>query len=79
MFVVLWLTVPVHMDSVVIGVVGVFPDTKRCNETVRRTLVSGGVPSVLELVGVIREDVKRPDGIDLLWDINGPELCQLLV
>ena len=33
------------------------------NETIRRALVSGGVPAVLEPVGVCREDGKRPDGM----------------
>ena len=47
------------------------------NETIRRTLVSRGVPSVLEPVGVCREGAKRSDsmtvipwecGRSLLWD-----------
>ena len=39
------------------------------NETIRRALVSGGVPSVLEPVGVCREDAKRPDGMTLIpWE-----------
>ena len=39
------------------------------NETIRRALVSGGVSSVLEPVGVCREDAKRPDGMTLIpWE-----------
>ena len=39
------------------------------NETIRCALVSGGVPSVLEPVGVCREDGKRPDGMTLIpWE-----------
>ena len=33
------------------------------NETIRCALVSGGVPLVLEPMGVCREDAKRPDGM----------------
>ena len=49
------------------------------NETIRHALVFGGVPAVLEPVGVCREDGKRPDGISLipwwwglplLWDFT---------
>jgi len=49
------------------------------NETVRRALVSGGVPAVLESVGVSRDDGKRSDGMSLipwrqglplLWDFT---------
>jgi len=49
------------------------------NETVRRALVSGGVPTVLEPVGVCRDDGKRPNGMSLipwrqglplLWDFT---------
>jgi len=36
------------------------------NETVHRALVSGGVPAVLESVGVCHDDVKRPDGMSLI-------------
>ena len=36
------------------------------NETIRRALVSGGVPAVLEPVGVCRDDGKRPDGMSLI-------------
>ena len=39
------------------------------NETLCRALVSGGVPSILEPVGVCREDAKRPDGMTLVpWE-----------
>ena len=45
------------------------------NETIRRALVSGGVPSVLEPVGVCREDAKRPDGMTLIpWEGGRPLL-----
>jgi len=49
------------------------------NETVRRALVSGGVPAVLEPVGVCRDDGKSSDGMSLipwrqglplLWDFT---------
>ena len=36
------------------------------NETIRRALVSGDVPSVLEPVGVCCEDAKKPDGMTLI-------------
>ena len=36
------------------------------NETIRRALVSGGVPAVLESVGVCRDGGKRPDGMTLI-------------
>ena len=36
------------------------------NETIPRALVSGGVPAVLEPVGVCRDDGKRPDGMSLI-------------
>ena len=39
------------------------------NETFHRASMSGGVPSILEPVGVCQEDVKRPDGMTLIpWD-----------
>ena len=49
------------------------------NEVVRRALVSAGVPSVLEPLGLLREDNKRPDGATLIpwrfgrslvWDVT---------
>ena len=45
------------------------------NETIRRALASGGVPSVLKPVGVCREDAKRPDGMTLIpWEDGCPLL-----
>ena len=45
------------------------------NETVHRALVSGGVPAVLEPVGVCRNDGKRPDGMSLIpWRQSLPLL-----
>ena len=45
------------------------------NETIRRALVSGGVPAVLEPVGVCRNDGKRPDGMSLIpWSRGLPLL-----
>ena len=41
------------------------------NETFHRAPMSGGVPSILEPIGVCQEDVKGPDGMTLIpWD-NG--------
>ena len=45
---------------------GRIPRHAAVNETIRRALVSGGVPAVLEPVGVCRDDGKRPDGITLI-------------
>ena len=51
---------------------------RSANETIRRALVSGGVPSVLEPVGVCREDAKRPDGMMLIsWEV-GELFCGIL-
>ena len=36
------------------------------NETIHHALVSGGVPAVLEPVGVCRDDGKRPDAMSLI-------------
>ena len=48
---------------------GHIPRHQAANETLRRALVSGGVPSILEPVGVCREDAKRPDGMTLIpWE-----------
>ena len=45
------------------------------NETIRHALVSGGVPAVLEPVGVRREDGKRPEGMTLIpWEGGHPLL-----
>ena len=58
---------------------GRLPRHASVNETIRRALVSGGVPAVLEPVGVCRDDGKRPDGMSLipwrrglplLWDFT---------
>jgi len=47
---------------------GHIPQHAAVNETVCRALVSGGVPVVLEPIGVCRDDGKRLDGISLiLW------------
>ena len=58
------------MASVVGGAVEESPYTMHAaNETIRRALVSGDVPSVLEPVGVCCEDAKRPDGMTLIpWE-----------
>jgi len=48
------------------------------NETVHRALVSGGVPAVLEPVGVCRDDSKKPDGMSLIpWRQGLPLLWDL--
>ena len=45
------------------------------NETIHRAMVSGGVPTVLEPVGVFRNDGKRPDGMSLIpWSRGLPLL-----
>ena len=45
------------------------------NETIRRALVTDGIPAILEPVGVSREDVKRPDGMTLTpWESGRPLL-----
>ena len=45
-----------------------FRDIRR-RTRLRRALVSGGIPSILEHVGVCREDAKRPDGMTLIpWE-----------
>ena len=54
---------------------GRFPRHQAANETIRRALVSGGVPSILEPVGVCREDAKQPDGMTLIpWEDGRPLL-----
>ena len=45
---------------------GRIPRHAAVNEIIRRALVSGGVPAVLEPVGVCRNDGKRPDGMSLI-------------
>jgi len=58
---------------------GCIPRHAAVNETVCRALVSGGMPAVLEPVGVCHDDGKRPDGmalipwrqgLPLLWDFT---------
>ena len=47
-------------------------------ETIRHALVSGGVPAVLEPVGVCRDDGKRPDGMSLIpwsWGVLREKSC----
>ena len=45
------------------------------NETIHRAVFSGGIPAILELVGVSREDAKRPDGMTLIpWECSRPLL-----
>ena len=52
---------------------GRIPRHAAVNETIRRALVSGGVPAVLEPVGVCRNDGKRPDGMSLIpWSRGLP-------
>ena len=49
------------------------------NETIRCALVSGGVPAVLEPVGVCRNDGKRPDGMSLIpWSRGLPLLWDFI-
>ena len=42
------------------------PQHAAVNETIHHALVCGGVPAVLELVGVCSDDGKRPDGMSLI-------------
>jgi len=58
---------------------GCIPWHAAVNESVRRALVSGGVPAVLEPMSVCHDDGKRPDGmplipwrqgLPLLWDFT---------
>ena len=51
---------------------GCIPRHAAVNETISRALVSGGIPAVLEPVGVCRNDGKRPGGMSLIpwsWDL----------
>ena len=45
---------------------GHIPQHAELNETICHALVSGGVPAVLEPVGVCNDDGKRPDDISLI-------------
>ena len=45
---------------------GRLPRHASINETICHALVSGGVPAVLEPVGVCCDDGKQPDGMSLI-------------
>ena len=46
------------------------------NETIRRALVPGGIPAVLDLFGVCKEDGKRPNSMSLIpWKEGRHLLC----
>ena len=52
---------------------GRIPRCAAVNETIHHALVSGGVPAVLELVGVCHNDGKRLDGMSLIpWSRGLP-------
>ena len=58
---------------------GHIPRHAAVNETVHRALVSGGIPAVLEPVGVCRNDGKRPDGMSLIpWSRGLPLLWDFI-
>jgi len=58
---------------------GRIPQHVAANETVCRALVSGGVPAVLEPVGVCCDDGKRPDGMSLIpWRQGLPLLWDFI-
>lgn len=42
------------------------PRHKGLNETIRRALVSAGIPAILEPPGTVRDDGKQPDGLTLI-------------
>ena len=43
------------------------------NDIIRRALVSAGVPAVLEPIGLVRDDGKRPDGMTIMpWKLGRP-------
>ena len=58
---------------------GHLPHHASVNETIHRAFVSGGVPAVLETVGVWREDGKRPDGMSLIPLWRGYPSCGILL
>ena len=52
---------------------GRIPRHAAVNETIHHALVSGGVPAILERVGVCRNDGKKPDGMSLIpWSWGLP-------
>jgi len=82
----MFLVLVVCLAGVVHG--GRIPWHAAVKETVGHVLVSGGVPAVLEPVGVCHDDGKRPDGMSLipwrqglplLWDFTCSDtlMCQL--
>ena len=55
------------------------PQHAAVNETICCALVSGGVPAVLELIGVCHNDGKRPDGMSLIpWSRGLPLLWDFI-
>ena len=54
---------------------GRHPRHAALNDVMKRALVSAGVPSTLEPVGIDRGDGKRPDGITVFPFSNGRCLC----
>ena len=54
---------------------GRIPRHAAANQTIRRALVSRGVPAVLEPIGVCRNDGKRPGGMSMIpWSRDLPLL-----
>ena len=54
---------------------GRHPRHSALNDIVRRSLLSAGIPSILEPIGVDRGDGKRPDGITVFPFSRGKSLC----
>ena len=54
---------------------GRHPRHAALNDVIRRALISAGIPSVLEPLGVDRGDGKRPDGISVFPFTDGRCLC----